>query len=454
MIADRLRKAVLQAAMEGKLTKQLDNDSSVYQLITEVHKIDNDDLWEIPNNWIWTTLDDVTIKISSGGTPSRSNPYYWQNGTIPWLKIKDIKSKYINKSEEFITELGLINSSAKIFPKGTILYTIFATVGDCGILNFDSATNQAIAGITLIDDLINNEYAYYVLLASKNRMLLNARGMAQLNINQQILKNLEIPLPPIEEQKRIVEKLEVLLAEINKLEEDEKALKDLEDKFPEKLKESILQNAFEGKFTESLETDSNVDDFIDELKSKQKIKSTEYIIETPFNIPSSWRWEKVGNIFYKIFSHRTPKYSNIRNENFILGQRNNQDYGLDLENIKYGTSEYWESIKEDMFLEKNDVLLNTLGGGTVGRSGIFNLKGKYITDGHLFIFRSGNDYLQKYFLYYLQLKRKEIEKGASGSTNQIFLRLKDVKEYLIPIPPYDELKRIVDKLDNLFALYF
>ena len=93
-------------------------------------------------------LGDI-CEIQSGGTPARSNSSYWDGGTIPWVKISDIRGKCLQNTEEFITENGLQNSSAKIFPKGTILYSIFATLGETCILDIDAATNQAIAGLTI-----------------------------------------------------------------------------------------------------------------------------------------------------------------------------------------------------------------------------------------------------------------------------------------------------------------
>jgi len=426
MIADRLRKAVLQAAMEGKLTKQLDSDSKVNKLIDKKHFLKGSIgiPWEIPNNWIWTTLDDVTIKISSGGTPSRSNPYYWQNGTIPWLKIKDIKSKYINKSEEFITELGLINSSAKIFPKGTILYTIFATVGDCGILNFDSATNQAIAGIILIDDLINNEYAYYVLLASKNRMLLNARGMAQLNINQQILKNLEIPLPPIEEQKRIVEKLEILLAEIDKLEQDEEALKDLEDKFPEKLKKSILDFAFKGKLTDQLpgEYSSYLDTNLNIGNSKE---------ESHIDIPKNWNLAEFKSVFQSIPTkkHQILTTQILKEGMFpVISQSKNYIDGF------YNDSSKLLEISRPILLfgDHTRVVKYIVHSFVVGADGTKILKTNHISE--------------KFGYYYLLHLVNKMDVRNYGRHYKL------LSHNNVVIPPIEEQKRIVDKLDELFKI--
>lgn len=151
-------------------------------------------------------LGEIAI-IQSGGTPARSIAKYWNGGMIPWVKISDIKSKYTNETEEKITEIGLENSSAKIFHKGTILYTIFATLGETTILNIDAATNQAIAGISLKNDNILLEYLYYYLIAQKEYVQRIGRGVAQNNINMKILRDFDVPVPPRNEQFRIIDKL-------------------------------------------------------------------------------------------------------------------------------------------------------------------------------------------------------------------------------------------------------
>ena len=93
-------------------------------------------------------LGDICDFIS-GGTPSKSKIEYWKDGNIPWIKISDFKEKYIKISDEKITRTGLNNSSAKILEKGTILYTIFASVGKVAVLDIEATTNQAIVGINL-----------------------------------------------------------------------------------------------------------------------------------------------------------------------------------------------------------------------------------------------------------------------------------------------------------------
>ena len=147
----------------------------------------------------------------SGGTPSKSKNEYWKNGNIPWIKISDFKEKYIKFSEEKITKIGLENSSAKILKKGTILYTIFASVGKVAILDIEATTNQAIVGINLKEDnSIDKDFLYYFLSSIENNIKKQARGVAQNNINISILKNISIPILSMSLQKNIVKTLNKL----------------------------------------------------------------------------------------------------------------------------------------------------------------------------------------------------------------------------------------------------
>ena len=143
--------------------------------------------------------------IVSGGTPSRSKAEYWTEGTIPWIKIGNIKGKYVNEADEYITRAGLDGSSAKMLVKGTVLYTIFATLGEVGILGIDACTNQAIAGLTIKDtNQLNIDYLYYYLKSKKSYINKISRGVAQNNINISMLKSFELPLPEICKQEEIV----------------------------------------------------------------------------------------------------------------------------------------------------------------------------------------------------------------------------------------------------------
>lgn len=159
--------------------------------------------------------------IVSGGTPSRSKSDYWNNGNIPWIKIKDMKSKYIDSAEEFITEEGLNNSSTKMLKSDTILYSIFATLGEVGILKIDACTNQAIAGLSLKEDSnILKEYLYYYLKSKKKDVNNLGRGVAQNNINLSLLRKFRIPVIPLHQQKKIIEVLDNVSSTINNYERE------------------------------------------------------------------------------------------------------------------------------------------------------------------------------------------------------------------------------------------
>ncbi|MCI7463052.1 MAG: restriction endonuclease subunit S [Campylobacteraceae bacterium] len=196
---------ILDLALQGKLVKNSRIPNDVKSRIPS----DFNPPFEIPNSWAWVKLGDI-CEISSGGTPSRNEAEFWENGTIPWLKIADIKDDYVNSSSEFITQKGLENSSAKIFKKGTLLFTIFATLGEVAILNIDASTNQAIVGLTPKKDNYITKFIFFALKNIKNSVKLIGRGATQKNINQTILKNLYIPLPPLDEQERIVKKIDEL----------------------------------------------------------------------------------------------------------------------------------------------------------------------------------------------------------------------------------------------------
>ena len=154
-----------------------------------------------------------------------------------------------------------------------------------------------------------------------------------------------------------------------------------------------------------------------------------------------------------IFLGRTPVYSESANQNYIIGQRNNAKGGIDFSGMKYGEESFYSERSDKEFLQYGDVLLNTLGGGSVGRIGQWLIKDgqKYITDGHIMILR-GNERINPRYMYYaLSSKQKELEHAAVGSTNQAFLTITDIYKRTIPNPPLPEQQRIADFLDRKCA---
>ncbi len=145
---------------------------------------------------------------SSGGTPLREKTEYYEGGTIPWLRSGEIGQGEVFHSELFITEEGLKNSSAKIFPPNTVLVAMYgATAGEVGILRFEAATNQAVCGITP-NECLRPDFLYLILKCNKSALIRLAGGGAQPNISQKIIRELKIPLPPLEVQKEIVAEIE------------------------------------------------------------------------------------------------------------------------------------------------------------------------------------------------------------------------------------------------------
>lgn len=151
---------------------------------------------------------------TSGGTPKRGVVEYY-NGDVPWVKSGDLNDGHLNKVDEYITELGLEESSAKLFKPGTLLIALYgATIGRLSILNFEASTNQAVCGISVPEN-VEVKYLFYYLLSIRQKLIDQGKGGAQPNINQQIIKETVVPLAPPEQQKRIVAKIEKLFSHID-----------------------------------------------------------------------------------------------------------------------------------------------------------------------------------------------------------------------------------------------
>ena len=202
---------------------------------------------KLPQGWVECELKDI-FYTSSGGTPKRGNSAYY-GGNIPWLKSGELNNGMVSEAEEFITEEGLKNSSAKLFPRGSLLIALYgATVGKLGILDFDSTTNQAICCIYQNNNY-NRDFLFYYLLYKKEYLVNQGKGGAQPNISQEIIKALKIPVPPLNEQKRIVEKIE---EEFGKIDEGVEKLKLAQEQIKQ-YRQSVLKSAFVGKLYKTTE---------------------------------------------------------------------------------------------------------------------------------------------------------------------------------------------------------
>lgn len=355
--------------------------------------------------------------IQSGGTPSRSNFDYWKNGTISWVKISDIKDKYLNFTEEHITSEGLKNSSAKIFSKGTILYTIFATLGEVSVLNIEAATNQAIAGIKLINDDVYNDFLYYYLVSKKEEVNNIGRGVAQNNINLSILKNFEIRIPELQEQRKIVNNLNVINKIINKRKQQLKKL------------DELVKSRFIEMFG---------DPVLNPLKWKEDFLGNYINVLTDFSANGSYELLDSHVVMYD-----KPQYA-------IMVRTVDLESG-DLQNgVKYIDKTAYELLSKSK-LYGGELIMNKI--GSAGKIYIMpEIKVPASLGRNAFMFRF-DERLNMTFLYLLLTSKYgtlEIQKHVRGTVTKTITK-NDARQIRIIVPPIDlqnEFAAIVKQTDK------
>ena len=370
---------------------------------------------QLPKNWVECTLGELAT-VQSGGTPSRGINSYW-NGDIPWVKISDIKEMYVDKTTEFITKEGLKNSSTRIFPKGTILFTIFATLGKIGILNIAAATNQAIAGITP-SKAVEDKYLTYALIDLSNSISEYGKGVAQKNINQAILKDTIIPLPPLAEQHRIVAKLDTLFAQLeiikNSMANVPLLLKDF--------RQQVLNQAVTGKLTE-------------EWRKGTKLNEWQ---ECPLSDFSDARLGKM--------------LDNAKNSGELvsyLGNINVRWSEIDFSDLKQMKVESKELHKYELL--KGDILVCE--GGEPGRAAIWKYnRNDVIFQKALHRIRLNENVLPDFFLYNLKIdsQNNKLEQLFTGTTIK-HLTGRSFSTYTMLVPQLEEQQEIVSRVESLFA---
>lgn len=224
-----MKKSILQYAIQGKLVEQrleegtgaelykqmqaekqrLIKEKKIKKEKTLVEITDDEIPFDIPETWIWIRVGDVG-SWGSGATPPRTNPAYY-GGPIPWLKTGDLNDGFIKEVPEFITELALEKTSVRLNPAGSVLMAMYgATIGKLGILEIPVTTNQACCACIPYAGMYN-KYLFYYLMSMRQTYIGMAEGGAQPNISKEKIVNSILPLPPLEEQHRIVAKLEEIL---------------------------------------------------------------------------------------------------------------------------------------------------------------------------------------------------------------------------------------------------
>lgn len=214
-LSDRFRSLCLERAIKGALVPQLNDEPAAEQ----IGEVPEDIPFSIPEKWKWVQLKAIGT-IVGGGTPKTNIESYWSNGTINWFTPADlgeIQGDYAIESTRKITPDGLKESSAKLMPPGSILFSSRAPIGYIAISTTKCCTNQGCKSFVPNLDIISTEWAYYAILALTDEIKSRASGTTFKEISGKEMGKTWVPLPPLEEQRRIVEKLNVLFKDLDRL---------------------------------------------------------------------------------------------------------------------------------------------------------------------------------------------------------------------------------------------
>jgi len=380
---------------------------------------------QLPADWKWTKLGEV-CQTTSGGTPSRRELKYY-DGKIPWVKSGELDRGIITDTEEKISEEAIKNSSAKVFPKGTLLIALYgATIGKLAFLGVDAATNQAICGIYKNEN-IDSHFLYNYLFYKKQKLVNQGIGGAQPNISQTILKNLDIPLPPKPTQQAIVFKIEELFSELDKgIENLHTAQQQLKT-----YRQSVLKWAFEGKLTH------------------ENVKEGE--------LPKGWKWVKMSNLIEK------PKYGTSKKCEYeikgvgVLRIPNIVKGIVDSEDLKFAKFDNQEI--ETYSLKDGDILTIRSNGSVdiVGKCALITKKDEgFLYAGYLIRLRPLQSLiLPKYLLNILSSinLRNQIEGKAKSTSGVNNINSEELAGLNISLPPnIEEQHDIVQAIESRLSV--
>lgn len=452
-----LRQKILDLAIHGKLVPQDPNDEPASVLLERI-KAEKERLikegkikrtkrskvacdkphypFELPKGWCWTTLGEIGT-WQSGATPSRLRKDYY-GGNIPWLKTGDLNDGFITEIPESITNAALQETSVKLNPKDSVLIAMYgATIGKVGILTYPATTNQACCACT--EYIVDKLYLFYFLLAYRNAFIAMGGGGAQPNISKEKIITTLMPLPPLQEQKRIVDSIGHWFSLVNSVEESKENLQEV----IKQTKSKILDLAIHGKLVPQDPTDEPATELLKRINPKAEITC-----DNPQygKLPNGWCETLLGNIG-TWQSGATP--SRLRKEY----------YGGSIPWLKTGdlNDGIVQSIPEcitERALEETSVKLNPAGsiliamyGATIGRIGILS---KPATTNQACC--ACVDYLpEKKFLFYFLLANRENFIAMGGGGAQPNISKEKIIHTHIPLPPQQEQHRIVAKIEELFT---
>lgn len=486
VLAQDLRDAVLQAAVSGGLTEKEAGDTNIteyYKSLIDnkasnvaskkwkkefpVERIDNSEFeYDLGENWIWCYLGDICA-IRGGKRVPVGRKLSDKATSQKYIRVADMKDhsvlldgiKYL--PDDLVDRLSLYTIS-----KDDLYITVAGTIGDVGIIpdELDGA-NLTENADKIVFEKINKRWLLICLLSNGVQKQIKAAttqvGQPKLAIKR--IQSLYIPLCPIEEQARIVAKVDELMAKIDEYEKIEKELTELQKAFPGNMKDAILQAAMQGKLTEQLESDEPICAYYDRMMAEKKViskkeKAVDITNEEPFDIPDNWMWVTLNDLAGKeIRRGKSPVYAKTGKAMAFAQKCNSKYTGIRLDLALCLDDSSLSRYTEYDQLKDMDIVINSTGHGTLGRIGLYteadNPDGKdYYPDSHVTVIRAKQSVNPMYLYRCLQYYSPYLETLGEGSTNQTELKPDKLKGLSIPLPPFEEQKRIVEKLDQLLPL--
>jgi type I restriction enzyme S subunit len=418
----------------------------------------------------------------SGGTPSRSNPAYY-NGNIPWLKIGDLSDGIVQSSEECISQDGFDNSSAKMVPPGAVLIAMYGSIGKLGITRIPVATNQAIAYCKPYPKLARPEFLFYWLLSKRSDLIALGKGGTQQNISQTVIKQLTIKVPTLDQQSLIIAELD---KQLSRLDETVTTLKGIQAKLKQ-ARASILKAAVEGRLVETEaelarienrkyehardliaaslklreQQHESVQQTQDRKRTYRKPTSVSYILSQDASLlPPGWAYastEEVtsGNPYSLAIG---PFGSNLKVSDYkdrgvpLVFVRNVRSNIFSLDNAVFVSQEKANELKAHA-AEPGDLLITKMG-DPPGDSAIYpsGLPRPIIT-ADVIKLKPSDRFAVQYLLYATKSSffRLQIQLATKGVA-QKKVSLERFSKIYFPIPPYAEQVRIVNEIDRRFSV--
>lgn len=432
--------------------------------------------YKLPNNWVWTKVKEVN-EVVTGNTPSKQKTEYWENKNINFVKPSDLnQGRNLTASEEYVDNRA--KEKIRLIPKFSTILCCIGSIGKSSFSEIECCTNQQINSL-IPKRTLNPIYNYYYLNSSFfiNQMKNSSSATTIAILNKSKTEELLFPLPPLEEQKRIVEKLDSLFEKIQKIKE---IIEEVKEKTTSR-REAILSKAFSGELTEKWRGENHTENarellvkindeklklWEDECKkaedegrkkpAKPKLKTIDEMLvgaeEEPYKLPNNWVWTRLGDIVDVKGGKRIPKgeeFSKEKTKNIYLRVTDFKNRGIDFENLKFISDEIAEKINNYRISSK-DIYLSIA--GTIGKVGIIPQKidNSFLTENACKL-TNINNIDQKFLLNLLEssLIKKEI-KSSITSSGQPKLAIFRIENFPILLPPLEEQKEIVRVLDKVF----